>query len=109
MQDLGTLGGNYSQAGAINDNGWIVGEVVASGSQYQHAFLYTNGVMRDLGIGGAGDNYSTAHSINDNGQIVGGVATNGGQYQQAYVYSGGSVQRLSGPGRRCKYYMGDQH
>ena len=47
MQDLGTLGGNYSHAYGINDNGQVVG-----GSETKdgitHAFLYSNGSMRAL-------------------------------------------------------------
>jgi len=40
--DLGTLGGNGSEAFAINNSGQVVG-----GSQ--HAFLYDGSTMRDLG------------------------------------------------------------
>ena len=45
--DLGTLGGGTSVPLAINDNGDVVGySTTADGKQ--HAFLWSNGVMRDL-------------------------------------------------------------
>ena len=40
MTDLGTLGGTYSIAYAINDNGWIVGTSETADGQY-HAVLWT--------------------------------------------------------------------
>jgi len=46
--DLGTLGGSYSRAIAINDSGLIVG-VSSLSNGVQHAFLYQNGTMKDLG------------------------------------------------------------
>ncbi len=39
MTDLGTLGGDYSRAYGINDNGLIVGDSYTS-TGYSHAFLY---------------------------------------------------------------------
>jgi len=52
--DLGTLGGSSSQAEGINDNGQIVG-ISATASGAQHVFVWTDGVMRDLGPGYAED------------------------------------------------------
>ena len=53
MTDLGTLGGTYSWAFDINDRGQVVGySGTAAGDQ--HAFLYGDGAMTDLGtLGGA--------------------------------------------------------
>jgi probable HAF family extracellular repeat protein len=72
MTDLGTLGGNYSQAGGINNNGQIVGES-ENATGYYHAFLWQNGIMTDLET--LGGNYSGAFGINNNGQMV-GASTN---------------------------------
>jgi probable HAF family extracellular repeat protein len=69
--DLGHLGGGYSCAKAINNNGHIVGwSTIASGKR--HAFLWTpEGKMQDLGtLYGI---YSEATGINDSDQIVGFV------------------------------------
>lgn len=72
--ELPTLGGNVSWATAVNNAGQVVGwSGVAKGESSDrdpefHAFVYENGVMRDLGR--AGDN-SSAWSISDAGQVAG--------------------------------------
>jgi probable HAF family extracellular repeat protein len=83
---LGTLGGSYSNAFAVNDNGQVAGESTASDGAY-HAFLY-NGAMTDLGAG----DYSYAYGINNAGQTV-GQANN-----EAFLYSGGSITYLGSLG-----------
>jgi probable HAF family extracellular repeat protein len=80
MIDLGTLdGGNHSWAQGINDSGQIVGYswTTTEGNPYEHAFLYENGTMTDLGDLGGNTSFATA--INDNGQIVGYSYTNTGE------------------------------
>ena len=72
MYDLGTLGGDYSAAFGINNQGQIVGESTTS-SNVTHAFSFANGVMSDLGT--LGGDYSTAAAINNGGVIVGTAAT----------------------------------
>lgn len=80
LQDLGTLGGDYSTARDINDNGQIVGHADPTAGSY-HAFLYSDGSMEDLGtLGGI---WSDAYAINNNGQIVGGSVTTAG-YSHAF-------------------------
>src|SRR5215208_2576272 len=68
VQDLGTLGGDYSAAAGINDSGKVVGSSLTS-SCVEDAFLYdsTNG-MQDLGT--LGGPYSAATGINDSGKVV---------------------------------------
>jgi probable HAF family extracellular repeat protein len=71
VQDLGTLGADYSEAAGINGSGQVVGISYTSSCSY-HAFLYDEGAtpkMQDLGALGA--DYSHATSINDSGQVVG--------------------------------------
>jgi probable HAF family extracellular repeat protein len=71
MTDLGTLGGNYASASAINDRGQVVGASTTTSGE-GHAFLWQDGTMTDLGtLGGGG---SGADAINDEGQIVGMAA-----------------------------------
>jgi probable HAF family extracellular repeat protein len=69
VQDLGTLGGAYySTALGINNIGQIVGNSNSA------AFLYSNGVMRDLNNlidPTLGWSLRNANAINDFGQIVG--------------------------------------
>jgi probable HAF family extracellular repeat protein len=78
--DLGTLGGNHSEALAINNAGHIVGWSTSSGTnvgaQSTKAFLYRNGQMISLvhrldPVSGAGWKLRMATGINDAGQIVG--------------------------------------
>ncbi|HEY1251622.1 MAG TPA: HAF repeat-containing protein [Thermoanaerobaculia bacterium] len=82
--NLGTLGGNYSEAYAINASGQVVGDsATAAGSS--HAFLYGGGAMTDLNLPGTS---ATARSINASGQ-VGGYYYEGSY--QGYVLTGGTV------------------
>lgn len=75
--DLGTLGGTFSNAQAINDNMQIVGgSDTASGDG--HAFLWENGVMTDLGTLGGLDSHASA--INNLGQVIGSSQTTSGDY-----------------------------
>jgi len=51
MLDLGTLGGDRSVANHINDAGHIVGWAfgIDNGIPFQHAFLWADNIMQDLG------------------------------------------------------------
>jgi probable HAF family extracellular repeat protein len=67
--DLGTLGGVFSVAHDINKRGQIVGRASLSSGE-QHAFLWEDGVMHDLGTL-PGGTFSEAYGINDRGEVVG--------------------------------------
>ena len=59
MKDIGTLGGSYAQANAINEAGFITGTAQTWAMFVTtHAFIYqasaTGGQMRDLGMLGSG-------------------------------------------------------
>ena len=82
MIDLGTLGGAYAQAFAINDSGFITGnsQLRATDTQAIHAFLSPSPLgagaigMRDLGTLGGPFSYGMA--INAKNHVVGYSAIN---------------------------------
>ncbi len=89
MQDLGTLGGDYSSAEAINEDGQVVGTARLANST-PHAFLW-DGAMQDLGA--LTWDQSIAYDINDKGQVVGVLQT--GQNSHAFLWANGQMQDLN--------------
>jgi probable HAF family extracellular repeat protein len=95
IKNLGTLGGNSSDARGINDRGEIVG-VSRNAAGQERAFLYVNGAMRDLGT--LGGQASIALAINGRGQIVGGAHNVEGIYQATdFSWSGPDSNRGLSP------------
>ena len=84
ITDLGTLpGGGYSYGREINELGQVAGySETASGRE--HAFLWQNGKMRDLGTLGGHNSYG--REINNHGQVVGISSTASGRVH-AVVWS----------------------
>jgi probable HAF family extracellular repeat protein len=72
VQNLGTLGGVLgSSAHSINDLGWVAGDGNLTGDSEEHAALWREGVVTDLGTLG-GDNSNVDFPVkNDDGLIVG--------------------------------------
>jgi probable HAF family extracellular repeat protein len=106
IRDLGTLGGKDSSIQAVSRWGYITfpmyypdaintrGQIVgasATGAGDQHAFMWQNGKMRDLGTLGGKD--SSALAINDQGQIVGQSTLPSG-IQHAFVWQNGRMTDL---------------
>jgi probable HAF family extracellular repeat protein len=89
LTDLGNLGGKDSYANAINDAGAITGTTLSAAGE-QHAFLYQNGTVRDLGAGTAG------HGINAHGDVVGSRQTADGQ--TGFVYRAGQFTHIGNLG-----------
>lgn len=71
ITDLGVIGGNISNATAINDSGQVVGSsYINKQTAVYHAFLWTqSGGLLDLGTLGGNNSYGEA--INSAGQVVG--------------------------------------
>jgi probable HAF family extracellular repeat protein len=96
---LGTLGGNWSKAHAIsNDGSVIVGE-----SDYQ-AFKYQDGTMTGLGFL-TGGTVSNATGVSADGTVIVGRSNTTGGYTHAFVYANQTMldadewlRSLNGPG-----------
>jgi probable HAF family extracellular repeat protein len=81
MKDLGSLGGNFSEANGINSAGDVVGfSTVADGTR--HAFLWTpSGGMRQLVPGETTETFAWA--INDSDEVAGSFV-----HPQDHLYHG---------------------
>ncbi len=90
MTDLGAMGGDHSEATAINSAGQVVGYF--SSGRYNHAFLYDHGTMTDIGTLPGGDS-SAATAINSAGQVVGNSDYGSGHWC-AFLYKSGYIQDL---------------
>jgi probable HAF family extracellular repeat protein len=93
---LGTFGGTFSAARALNDTGLIVGMATNVGNREWRAFLLRDGKLQDLGtLGGSG---SEAFAINNHGDVVGWAETRYDWNRHAFLYSGGAMQDLGALG-----------
>jgi probable HAF family extracellular repeat protein len=96
MSDLGTLGGSQAYATAINDGGNVVGiSNLADNPNAGEAFLYSDGVMKNLNSLIPADSLwhlFSANDINDADKVVGSGGTRGEQH--AFLYSDGHVKDL---------------
>jgi probable HAF family extracellular repeat protein len=95
IRDLGTFGGRYSGANAINDQGQVVGSATtklkkSDGDDTTHAFLWQSGVMHDLGSIGR-DMDSEALALNERGQVFGAIDWG---YGGSFFWQGGKMTKL---------------
>jgi probable HAF family extracellular repeat protein len=85
-----TLGGSWSYATDLNDNGEIVGSSL-TGDGIVHAFHYREGSMNDLGT--FGGQSSSANSINNSGKIAANYTTSNGK-TYGLLYDHGSTTEI---------------
>jgi probable HAF family extracellular repeat protein len=81
------------EARSINNQGQVVGDYALSSPPYNyHAFLYSSGVVEDLGtLGGA---CSIAYDINDQGQVVGMANSLPYNNMNSFLYDGISMKGI---------------
>ena len=94
------FGGPGSQAGAISERGWVVGQadtraIAASGHHVTHAFLSKNGKVTDLGALARGES-SYAVAVNEHGAVVGASCrdTRGLPDCRAFLWRNGGLTDL---------------
>jgi probable HAF family extracellular repeat protein len=101
--DLGTLGGNFSQAQGIDDDGAVIGySQLDDEGTVTHPFIWTQaGGMHDLGS--LGGDFAIPSRMNDEGQVVGLSSTaSGAMHGFSWTQAGGMVDlgTLDGAGMR---------
>ncbi len=95
---VGTLGGNYSWAYAISQDGRTVGAALVSGPQAgaTHGFLYTpDGATRDLSEGS--HNISHAYAINKEGAAAGDSGPAEGWSRAVVFFANAGMHDLGTP------------
>ena len=94
VTDLGTLGGQYSFAYAINENGVVTGDSYLASGQVS-AFRYGT-AMTSMGQLGGGFSYSGG--INNSGTVVGYSVTSSSEFH-AFLNAGTQIRDLGIPTR----------
>jgi len=88
MQDLGTLGGYYSAAVAINDRGEVIGTSQTASGQ-DHTVLWSDGTVRDLT---AESGFQPTSGISARGQIAERIGNQAAVWDEtgAHLLAGGA-------------------
>lgn len=86
VQDLGTLGGQSSDALGTNEAGQVVGRSDTSGSVIYRAFLWDPGTEQITDLGTFGGSHSEANAINDDGLVVGRAMVSGEEIEPGYSW-----------------------
>ena len=109
MTDLGTLGGVFGSAQAINNGGQIIGQSSIpadpgacngfpdNGDLNCHAFLWDKGTLTDLTTSTTGGSPEWLSDINDAGEVTGFGAFSGSQFE-AFIWRKGVATDLGNLG-----------
>ena len=84
--DLGSLGGNFGLASAINANGVVAGYMTDPATNENHAFAWSNGTLTLLDPL-ADDHLSVALGMNGGGEIVGISSVTNGPLGRAVAWT----------------------
>jgi probable HAF family extracellular repeat protein len=91
VTEIPSLGGWYTEPRKISNAGEVTGFSHVAATGQAHAFLYSDGTIRDLGtLGGAA---SYGNDINDSGNVVGHSLTATGA-DRAFCYCNGLMREL---------------
>src|SRR6266567_1160672 len=101
ITSLGGLSGSpFANVTDLSNFGQVVG------TSANHAFLWENGAMTDLGT--LGGSLSAANAINDKGQIVGESTTASGE-KHAFLWENGVMKDLGVPGETSSAHGINSH
>ena len=101
ITSLGGLSGSpFANVTDLSNFGQVVG------TSANHAFLWENGAMTDLGT--LGGSLSAANAINDKGQIVGESTTANGE-KHAFLWENGVMKDLGVPGETSSAHGINSH
>ena len=81
----------------INDGGQVVGVMGGNDDGSGRAFLFSGGLLQDLGVPSVGYKYALANAINNAGDIVGFGSPSffSPSGERAFIFSSGSMQDLN--------------
>jgi probable HAF family extracellular repeat protein len=88
LVDLGTLGGSWAIAVAINNAGQVAGSSATGADGCEHAFIYSH-----AGMQGIGAQCGVGRAINASGQVV-GATWGAGLPLHAFMYGAGGMTEL---------------
>jgi probable HAF family extracellular repeat protein len=103
MRNLGTLGGTFGGANAINSGGQVVGSsslaenpfACLTGEAGCHPFIWQHGKLEDLGT--LGGTFANGEWLNDVGEVIGFSRTTGDESIHAFFWK-----------PDCRYHGRDQ-
>ena len=75
VTDLGTLGGTFGYASAVNNKGWADGAATLPGDTAQHAVLWLKERKINIGTFGGPNSAVFGKGLNERGQVVGAAET----------------------------------